>query len=108
MAIQQRKLGLQHPELAITLNNLSSLLLDAKRTVEAEPLARRALAILDASVGPEHVRSGLAASNLADVLSARGENAQARKMYERALAVFERRLGPNHAWTIDARAALRQ
>ena len=108
MAIQQRKLGPKHPELGITLNNLSSLLLDSNRAAEAEPLARRALDIFDASVGPEHVRSALAASNLADVLSARGQTAQARKLYERALAVFERRLGPDHAWTIDARAALRQ
>ena len=107
LAVQQRRLGMKHPEVAITLNNLSGLLLDANRAAEAEPVARRALDILDGSLGPEHVRSGLAASNLADVLMARGQKAQALKLYERALAVFEKRLGPQHPWTQDARAALR-
>ena len=107
MAIQQRKLGAKHPELAITLNNLSGLLLDLNQAVVAEPLARRALAIFDGSVGAEHVRSALAASNLADILIASGHKAEARTLYQRALRVFEHSLGPDHAWTIDARAALR-
>lgn len=107
LGLQQRQLGMKHPEVAITLNNLSGLLLENNRVVEAEAPARRALEILDGSVGPEHVRSGLAASNLADVLMARGRPTEARKLYQRALTIFENRLGPAHQWTQDARAALR-
>jgi tetratricopeptide (TPR) repeat protein len=107
LAIQQRRLGMKHPEVAVTLNNLSRMLLEENRAAEAEPEARRALEIFEGSLGPEHLRSGQAARSLADVLMARGQKAQARKLYERALAVFEKQLGSEHSWTQAARAALR-
>ena len=100
-------MGTKSPELGATLNNLSGLLLDLKRPVEAEPYARRAIEIFEGTLGPAHVRIGIAASNLADVLAARGLNAEALKRYKQALAIFERELGPDHPWTRDVRQALR-
>ena len=52
--------------MAIDLNNLATLLLDSKRTEEAEPLLRRALEILAAfsvQTGHEHPEFQLAKRN---------------------------------------------
>ena len=108
VTLQQKLLGPTSPELGATLNNLSGLLLDARRPAEAEPLARRALDIFDGTLGHTHVRTGIAVSNLADVLMARGATAQAVKFYQRALAIFEKELGPEHPWTRDVRQAIVQ
>ncbi len=108
VTLQEKLLGATSPELGATLNNLSGLLLDARRPAEAEPLARRALDIFDGTLGRTHVRTGIAVSNLADVLMARGATGQAVKLYERALAIFEKELGPKHPWTRDVRQALAQ
>ena len=108
VTLQQKFLGPSSPELGATLNNLSGLLLDARRPAEAEPLARRALDIFDGTLGRTHVRTGIAVSNLADVLMARGTTAQAVKFYQRALAIFEKELGTTHPWTRDVRQALAQ
>lgn len=43
-----------HPDVARDLNNLALLLRATKRLGEAEPLYRRALAILEKSLGPDH------------------------------------------------------
>ena len=46
MAIDQRSLGPDHPDVATDLNNLAQLLKATNRLGEAEPLMRRRLEIL--------------------------------------------------------------
>lgn len=96
-----------HPEAGIVLNNLASLLNATDRQVEAEPLQRRALAMMQKSLGPRHVRTGLAASNLADILRARGQEAEAIARFRQALSIFEEALPLGHPWILEAREALR-
>ena len=45
LAIDEKSLGPEHPNVAIRLNNLAALLQATNRLAEAEPLMRRALAI---------------------------------------------------------------
>ncbi len=97
LAMQEKTLGVSHPETAATQNNLANVLLATGRLAQAEPLARRALATLEQTLGPEHPRVATAASNLADVLRAKRDNAGARRLYERALAIDEKAYGPQHA-----------
>ncbi|MGA8611603.1 MAG: tetratricopeptide repeat protein, partial [Xanthobacteraceae bacterium] len=54
LAIDEKSLGPDHPNVATDLNNLALLLQDTNRLVEAEPLMRRALAIDEKSYGPDH------------------------------------------------------
>ncbi len=46
--------GPQDPRLATTLNNLAGLYQAQGRYAEAEPLYKRALAIIEKALGPEH------------------------------------------------------
>ena len=45
LAIDEKSFGPEHPDVALSLNNLATLLYAANRHAEAEPLYRRALAI---------------------------------------------------------------
>ena len=51
--------------MATELNNLASLLYARNRLAEAEPLMRRALAILETSLGPDHPNTVTTRNNLA-------------------------------------------
>ena len=65
LAIDREKLGPEHPDVAIDLNNLAQLLQATNRLEEAEPLMRRALAIDEKSYGPEHPNVAIDLNNLA-------------------------------------------
>lgn len=50
--------------MATDLNNLAGLLRATNRLDEAEPLFRRALAIMEASLGPDHPNTVIVRENL--------------------------------------------
>ena len=50
----ERGLGPEHPDVAMSLNNLATLYQDQGRYGEAEPLVQRALAIMEQRLGPDH------------------------------------------------------
>jgi tetratricopeptide (TPR) repeat protein len=104
LALQEKALGPNHPEVGTTLNNLGSELLAKGKLLEAETVQRRSLRILEATLGPRHVRTGLSASNLGDILAAAGKPAGA--FYEQAWMIFNAQLGPRHPWTEEAAAAV--
>ena len=56
-------LGLKHPDVATSINNLTGLLRGTNRLAEAEPLYRRAPAIGEKSFGPEHPNVGTGLNN---------------------------------------------
>ena len=55
------------------LNNLAQLLQATNRLAEAEPLVRRALAIVEASLGPDHPNTMKVRNNLAGLRAALGK-----------------------------------
>jgi hypothetical protein len=78
--INEQSLYKDHPKVAIQLNNLAGLLAAMNRLVEAEPLMRRALGIIEKSLGPNHpstqaVRSNLERLNQQTKLNALDSNA---------------------------------
>jgi tetratricopeptide (TPR) repeat protein len=97
LVIGERGLGLEHPGLAASLNNLASLLQGTNRLAEAEPLMRRALAIGEKSLGPEHPTVAIHLNNLAELLRNTGRIAEAEPLIRRALAIGEKSLGLEHA-----------
>jgi tetratricopeptide (TPR) repeat protein len=62
--------GPDHPDVARDLNNLGLLLQATNRLAEAEPMYRRALAIVEASYGPDHPDVAATLNNLGLLLQA--------------------------------------
>ena len=77
LAILEKALGPDHPNVATGLNNLALLLKDQGQYAAAEPLFRRAQAINEKTLGPDHpnVASGL--NSLAVLLKDQGQYAAA-------------------------------
>ncbi len=76
LAIDEGSFGADHPNVATALNNLALLLQATNRLAEAEPLMRRALAIVfefERQTGFEHPRGRLFSANYRDLLQAMGK-----------------------------------
>ena len=96
LAINEASYGSEHPNVAIRLNNLASLLQATNRLAEAEPLMRRALAIDEASYGNDHPTVAIRLNNLAQLLKATNRLAEAEPLMRRALAIDEASYGNDH------------
>ena len=96
LAIQEKALGPDHPDVGALLNNLSDLYQDQGRYADAEPLLKRSLAIKEKALGPEHPKVATSLNNLAELYLAQGRYADAEPLYKRSLAIDEKALGPDH------------
>jgi tetratricopeptide (TPR) repeat protein len=96
LAIREAVLGADHPDTALSLNNLGALLDSMGDYAGARPYYERALAIREAVLGADHPDTALSLNNLGYLLQAIGDYAGARPYYERSLAILEARLGPAH------------
>ena len=65
LALWEKALGPEHPDVALSLNNLAALYRVRGRYAEAEPLFQRALAIREKVLGPEHPDVAMSLNNLA-------------------------------------------
>jgi tetratricopeptide (TPR) repeat protein len=95
LAISVKVLGPEHPDTAISLNNLANVLRAQGDLAEARPLSERALAISEKVLGPEHPDTAISLTNLANLLWSQGDLVGARPLYERTLAIREKAFGPN-------------
>ncbi len=96
LAIDEARLGKDHPKVAIRLNNLALLYQATNRLAKAEPLFKRALAIDEASFGKDHPNVATRLNNLAILYQATNRMAEAEPLKKRALAIWEKSLGENH------------
>jgi tetratricopeptide (TPR) repeat protein len=96
LALREKVLGPDHPDVATSLNNLAGLYDTQGRYKEAEPLYRRALALWEKVLGPEHPDVATALNNLGLLYYAQGRYPEAEPLYRRALALREKVLGPEH------------
>jgi CHAT domain-containing protein/tetratricopeptide (TPR) repeat protein len=96
LAIRERALGPDHPDVATALGNLALLYDDQGRYAEAVPLLERALAIREKALGPDHPDVAQALNNLAKFYWKQGRYAEAEPLLKRALAIYEKALGPDH------------
>jgi tetratricopeptide (TPR) repeat protein len=82
LAIDEKALGPDHPNVATALGNLASLY-QAKGDYErAEPLYQRALAIYAKALGAEHPAVATSLNNLALLYTAKGDYGRAIKQME--------------------------
>ena len=96
LAISEKALGPDHPDVGTSLNNLAALYETQGRYAEAEPLYERALVIREEALGPDHPDVRQSLNNLALLYHAQGRYAEAEPLFERALAIREKALGPDH------------
>jgi Tfp pilus assembly protein PilF len=88
--------GPDHPEVAITLNNLGNAQDLLGESEAARLTLQRALAMFEAVYGAEHPQVALTLGNLADTQLELGEDEAARVTLQRALAIEEQQYGPEH------------
>jgi esterase/lipase superfamily enzyme/Tfp pilus assembly protein PilF len=111
LAIRERRLGPDHPDIATTYNNLAALEQGQGRIAQAETLYRRALAINERALGSAHPAVATTLNNLAALQQNQGDYADAEQQYKRALEIRERTLGSDHpavAQSLNNLAALYQ
>ena len=99
LAIREAQLGPDHPDTAVSLNNLAALYRLLSRYEEAEVLYQRALAIHETYLGPDHLATATSLNNLALLYDSTGRYGEAEVLYQRALAIHEAQLGPDHLAT---------
>jgi tetratricopeptide (TPR) repeat protein len=86
LAIDEKRYGSEHPDVARDLSNLGTLFIVANRLTEAEPLLRRALVIDE-----KHNRlNATTIDSLASLLMVMNRLAEAEQLYRWALAIGER------------------
>ncbi len=96
LAIREKNLGPNHPDVATTLSYLALLYHDQGRYTDAEPLFKRSLGIHEKVLGPDHPDVAATLNNLAELYRAQGRYADAEPLYKRSLAIREKGLGPDH------------
>ena len=96
LAIGEKALGPDHPDVARSLNNLAGLYYAQGKYAETEPLFRRSLAIRRKALGPEHPDVAESLNNLAELYRTQGKYAEAEPLHKQSLAIHEKALGPEH------------
>jgi tetratricopeptide (TPR) repeat protein len=81
--LSEQLYGSRHPEHAVALVNLGSVLQQAQKAGAAEHLFRRALDILDAAVAPDDPRLALALDRLARACQDAGRAREAKGLQKR-------------------------
>jgi tetratricopeptide (TPR) repeat protein len=99
LAISEKTLGKEHPDVAIRLSNLANLYHMLRKYAEAEPLYKQALAIDEKVLGKEHPNLAYHLNNLAMLYQAQGKYAEAEPLLQRAVDILKKSLGENHPTT---------
>jgi tetratricopeptide (TPR) repeat protein len=96
LAIREKVFGDEHPDVALSLNNLAGLHQTQGNYDQAKPLYERSLAIREKVFGKEHPDVALSFNNLAELHQSQGNYDQAKPLYERAFAIWEKIHGKEH------------
>ena len=96
LAILEKALGPEHPDVATSLNNLAELYRSQGKYAKAEALCQRSLAIRARALGPEHPDVATSLDNLAELYRSQGQYAKAEPLYQHSLAILEKALGSEH------------
>ena len=99
-AVNERLLGPEHPDTAISLFSLAMLYDWQKNHAAAERLYQRALKIREKVLGPEHPDTATTLNKIAFLYESQRNHAAAEPLYQRALTIREKALGPEHPDTV--------
>ena len=87
LRVAEDRFGDEHPNVAISLNNLAYLYDCQGNYVKSEPLYKRALAILEKLLGPDHFRVGFVLSNMAERSRKMGKKDEADRLEAQAAKI---------------------
>jgi hypothetical protein len=102
LAIAEKALGSEHPNVGKSLSNLAKLHLDQGRLAEAEPLVRRSLAILAKALGPDHPELAASLDNGAFLAFVQGDWGRAADYWRRGTGIIARRAERGLAGSADS------
>lgn len=100
LSIQERFLGVDHPDLAYSLDSLASNHMLQGRFADAEPLVKRALAKHEKTMGPNHPQVAIHLLRLALIHRHRGDLLDAEACCQRAQEILEKSWGAGHEMAI--------
>jgi DNA-binding winged helix-turn-helix (wHTH) protein/tetratricopeptide (TPR) repeat protein len=106
LAIREEVLGPEHPDTAMSLNDLGFAVEHQGGLVEARSFYERALAINEKVLGPEHPATAWSLHDYSLLLLRVGDLVEARPLQERVLAIREKVFGPEHPHTAGDLAVL--
>jgi tetratricopeptide (TPR) repeat protein len=92
----RERLGEEHLDVALSLNNLGNLYKSQGRYAEAKPLLQQALELRKCLLGEEHPDVALSLNNLANLYRSQGKYAEAEPLFLQALELRKRLLGEEH------------
>jgi len=95
LAIKEKVLGGDHPDVGFSQGNLAVALQSLGRNQEALTYVDRAIGLLERGLGSGHPELASQLNNRGEVLNALGRAREARQSFERARAIWERELGPD-------------
>jgi tetratricopeptide (TPR) repeat protein len=101
-AVPLSLMGAEHPDTAVSMNNLTATLRTLGDLDGARRLQDRVLEVRTRVLGGEHPDTLTSMNNLASTLRAQGDHAGARRLQERVLAVRTPVLGEEHPDTLTA------
>ena len=99
VAIKERALGPNHPEVATSLMNVAVERALADDPVVARSIVERALAIREASLGPDDPLVAASLESLAGLLMQLQDDDEAKRYIDRVLRIREKAYGAAHAGT---------
>ena len=102
LATWSATLGPEHPQVALSLNNLANSRASQGAHDEAIELYARALAIREAALGPAHPYVAASLSNLAIQYLKLRRMDDALRLQQRALAIREAALSPDHPDLVES------
>ncbi|BAZ48381.1 NB-ARC domain-containing protein [Nostoc sp. NIES-4103] len=96
LEVTKKRLGLEHPFVATSLNNLGVLYYSQGKYSQTEPLYLQALEMKQRLLGIEHPFFAESLNNLAYLYYSQGKYSQAEPLYLKALEINQRLLGIEH------------
>jgi len=99
LELRRKLLGEEHPDTALSYNNLALNLNFRGKYAEAAPLYEKALDLRRKLLGEEHPDTATSYNNLAFNLYSRAKYADAAPLYQKALDLYRKLLGEEHRFT---------
>jgi CHAT domain-containing protein/Tfp pilus assembly protein PilF len=96
LAIREKELGPEHPDVATSLFSLANIYSDKGDFPKAEEFYLHALDVRKKALGPEHVSVSAILNNLGILYKDRGDYAKAETFLQQALDIREKTLEPDH------------
>jgi serine/threonine protein kinase/tetratricopeptide (TPR) repeat protein len=93
LALKEKALGREHPDVGLSEGNVSIALSLLGRNQEALTHVDRSIAILETGLGSGHPDLATQLSNRGEILNNLGRSHEARQSFERARVIWERELG---------------